>query len=153
MLQPQLVPRMAMNADGELVEEGLWERHVPCPGPEDLIGFMTTGGYNLSQGCGTGIGGIWVQRVVEGWQEEERTSNAPADSECHVTEGPKQSGAGAQKQQPGKSDKGKGTSAKADAQKAKEEKQRKQQIDRERHLCVVRNAGESVGRLGIWELC
>jgi len=153
MLQPQLVSRMVMNADGDLVEEGLWDRHVPCPGTEDQIGFMTTGGYNLSQGCGTGIGGIWVQRVIEGWWEVERTSKASADSESHVTEGPKQSGAGAQKQQPGKSDKGKGTSAKADAQKAKEEKQRKQQIDRERHLCVVRNAGESVGRLGIWELC
>jgi len=152
MLQPQLIPRMIVNAEGELIEEGLWERHVPCPGPEDLIGFMTTGGYNLSQGCGTGIGGIWVQRVVEGWREEERTSKrkpSGADRDQEETEG----GPNAQQQQSRKGDREKVMPAKADPQKAKGEKQRKQQVERERHLCIVRNAGESVGRLGIWELC
>jgi ribonuclease P/MRP protein subunit POP1 len=26
-------------------------------------------------------------------------------------------------------------------------------LERRRRLCIVRNAGESVGRLGVWELC
>ena len=45
---------------------------VECPDEGDLIGFVTSGGYNLGEGGGTGVGGVWVQRVVEGWRTERR---------------------------------------------------------------------------------
>ena len=75
------------------------QQHPPCPDVGDLIGFVTSGAYNLAEGKGTAIGSIWVQRVVEGWRTDGRLS------------------------------------------------------DRQRRLCVVRNAGEGVGRLGIWQVC
>jgi ribonuclease P/MRP protein subunit POP1 len=156
MLQPQLVPNMIVNSEGELVEESLWDRHVPCPDPEDLIGFATTGGYNLSQGCGTAIGGVWVQRLVEGWKEEEKALKESGDGESGDGEdGPKQGPDTAPNTHKGTKEKAKEKAkpTKADAQKAREKKQNQQQVNRERHLCIVRNAGESVGRLGIWELC
>jgi ribonuclease P/MRP protein subunit POP1 len=69
--------------------------HLPVPTEEDLIGFVTTGNYNLSEGKGTGIGSILVSKVVASGQ-------------------------------------GKGKA-------------------RERKMCIVRSAGERVGRLGYWE--
>ena len=33
------------------------------------------------------------------------------------------------------------------------DKQKQKQMERQRKLCIVRNAGESVGRLGMWEVC
>ncbi|KAL4781592.1 ribonucleases P/MRP protein subunit POP1-domain-containing protein [Aspergillus varians] len=71
--------------------------HLPVPLEEDLIGFITTGNYNLSEGKGTGIGSILVSKVR---------------------------------------DSAKGTKRKS----------------RERNMCIVRNAGETVGRLAFWEL-
>lgn len=84
---------------------------LECPGQEDLIGFVTSGGYNLSVGRGTGIGAVWVQRVLEGWRGQ----------------------GGKDKRQYGPGE--------------------VKRLEREMRLCVVRNAGESVGRLGIWEVC
>jgi ribonuclease P/MRP protein subunit POP1 len=78
--------------------------HPPCPGPGDLIGFVTSGAYNLAEGRGTAVGSVWVQRVVEGWRAETRDGD-------------------------------------------------QKKLERRRRLCIVRNAGESVGRLGVWELC
>ena len=37
--------------------------HPPIPGEEDLIGFATTGNYNLSAGKGTGIGAIITNKI------------------------------------------------------------------------------------------
>lgn len=71
--------------------------HLPSPIEEDLIGFITTGNFNLSEGKGTGIGSILVSKVC-------------------------------------------------DAGKAAKKK------SRERNMCIVRNAGEVVGRLATWEL-
>ncbi|OQU97347.1 hypothetical protein CLAIMM_03291 [Cladophialophora immunda] len=84
-----------------------WDKHVPCPDPHDLLGFVTSGGYNLAEGRGTAVGSIWGQRVIEGWQEDSVQYDGVSDK----------------------------------------------QKDRQRRLCVVRNAGESIGRLGIWEVC
>ncbi|KIX95082.1 uncharacterized protein Z520_09392 [Fonsecaea multimorphosa CBS 102226] len=84
-----------------------WDKHVPCPDPHDLIGFVTSGGYNLAEGRGTAVGSIWAQRVIEGWQEDTMQDDGVSEK----------------------------------------------QKDRQKRLCIVRNAGESVGRLGIWELC
>jgi ribonuclease P/MRP protein subunit POP1 len=82
-----------------------WDKHPPCPDPHDLIGFVTSGGYNLTEGRGTAIGGIWVQRLLQGWEVEDGEGGSEKDKE------------------------------------------------RRRRLCIVRNAGEGVGRLGVWEVC
>ncbi|KAK0346393.1 Ribonucleases P/MRP protein subunit pop1 [Friedmanniomyces endolithicus] len=68
------------------------ETYPACPGEEDLVGFVTTGSYDLAAGFGTGIGSLLVERVM------------------------------------GREEAG------------------------ERHLCVVRNSGTGVARLGRWEV-
>ncbi|RMZ16742.1 hypothetical protein D0860_00872 [Hortaea werneckii] len=70
-----------------------------CPGEEDLIGYVTTGNFNLAEGKGTGVGCIAVGKVVGS------------------------------------------AAAREGGRKGEEE-----------GLCVVRNAGESVARLGRWEV-
>ncbi|KAK4116964.1 POPLD-domain-containing protein [Canariomyces notabilis] len=69
--------------------------HPLCPDEDDLIGFVTTGAFSLSEGKGTAVGSISAAKALEALQES----------------GPR---------------KGK--------------------------LCIVRNAGESVGWLARWEL-
>jgi ribonuclease P/MRP protein subunit POP1 len=73
--------------------------HPLCPGEEDLIGFVTTGAYCLTDGKGKAIGSLSVEKTVE-----------------------------AVKLAREKGEKGQGA------------------------LCVVRNAGESVGWLARWEV-
>ncbi|KAL2846271.1 ribonucleases P/MRP protein subunit POP1-domain-containing protein [Aspergillus pseudodeflectus] len=84
------------------LSSGRRQEHLPSPPEEDLIGFVTTGNYNLSEGKGTGIGSILFSKV--------RSS----------TKGAKGRGRG--------------------------------KHIKERNICIVRNAGESVGRLASWEL-
>lgn len=67
--------------------------HLEVPTEEDLIGYVTTGNYNLSEGRGTGIGSILLSKVL--------------------------------------------------VPDVKPSEQR---------MCIVRSAGEKVGRLGKWEL-
>ncbi|GKZ19266.1 hypothetical protein AbraIFM66951_011407 [Aspergillus brasiliensis] len=67
------------------------QNHLPIPTEEDLIGFITTGNYNLAEGKGTGIGSIQLSKVVKG---------------------------------------------KANG----------------RNMCIIRSAGETVARVGFWEL-
>ena len=67
------------------------------PDESDLIGFVTTGEFNLVEGKGVAIGSVVVTKVVEGLRR---------DSKKAAKEG---------------------------------------------RLCIVRNAGEKVGRLGRWE--
>ncbi|CZR51607.1 related to ribonuclease P chain POP1 [Phialocephala subalpina] len=64
------------------------------PGEEDLIGFVTTGEFNLAEGKGVAIGSVVVSKVLEGVRR------------CAAKEG---------------------------------------------NLCIIRNAGEKVGRLARWE--
>lgn len=78
-------------------ESSSHQEHLPLPLEEDLIGFVTTGNFNLSEGKGTGIGSILVSKVRD--------------------------------------------TAKGSNRKSKE-----------RNMCIVRNAGETVGRLAFWEL-
>ncbi|RMZ03759.1 hypothetical protein D0862_05539 [Hortaea werneckii] len=70
-----------------------------CPIEEDLIGYITTGNFNLAEGRGTGVGCLDVGRIA-------------------------------------------GNTAAVDGRRKGEEE----------GLCVVRNAGESVARLGRWEV-
>lgn len=69
------------------------QEHLPLPPEQDLIGFVTAGNYNLSEGRGTGIGSILVSKISESGSK-----------------------------------------------------------NRERTTCIVRGAGERVGRVGSWEL-
>ncbi len=97
--------RPSADKDQELVPQ--------CPGAGDLIGFVTSGGYNLRVGGGTGVGAVWVERVFEGWgMESQEMQRRGADETSQA-----------------------------------------KRLNRERRLCVVRNAGETVGRLGLWEVC
>lgn len=46
------------------------DSHLPLPSEEDLIGFVTTGNYNLSEGKGTGIGSILLWKALVGGDKE-----------------------------------------------------------------------------------
>ncbi|CAG9940707.1 unnamed protein product [Clonostachys rosea f. rosea IK726] len=68
--------------------------HPFVPDAQDLIGFVTSGSFSLSEGRGIAVGGIAVSKVLDDMRED-RTQGA---------------------------------------------------------LCIVRNAGESVGRIARWEI-
>ena len=55
----------ATSADAERPEAGDL-RYPAVPGEEDLVGFVTTGNFNLGEGQGTGIGNVLVGRMVDG---------------------------------------------------------------------------------------
>ncbi|KAK2736349.1 hypothetical protein FQN57_000799 [Myotisia sp. PD_48] len=84
-------------------------KHPPLPPESDLIGFITTGSFNLAAGKGTGVGAILLERVS--------LYSPPTD--CNVPA-------------PG---------------------MREQRISKEKLMrtCIVRAAGEKIGRLGRWE--
>ncbi|KAF2212493.1 hypothetical protein CERZMDRAFT_68103 [Cercospora zeae-maydis SCOH1-5] len=102
-----LPPRLPKTAPAHLVQRHLAQSLIQgpvrvnedsypeCPGEGDLIGFITTGNLNLSEGKGTGIGSLLLSKVLE------------------------------------------------DVRKVGEE---------EGKLCIVRNSGQSLGRLARWEL-
>lgn len=79
-----------LDSDENPVKPGS-DRYPVVPDETDLIGFVTTGNFNLSEGLGTGIGSIVLSKVVNERQAEQK-------------------------------------------------------------LCVVRDAGQSLGRLARWEL-
>ena len=92
-----LAQELLQNPPLPLMKEDKGRDHPELPGKEDLIGFVTTGNFNLAQGSGTGVGSLGVERFIEGMGKE-----------------------------------------------------RKWKGSREERLCVVRNSGEEVGRLGYW---
>ena len=71
--------------------------HPLVPGEEDLIGFVTTGKFNLAEGKGVAVGTIAVARILEGLRRDGK------------------------------------------------------KVSKEGRLCIVRNAGEKIGRLAQWE--
>lgn len=150
LFQPQATAKMITNSDGDLATEELWDKHVPCPDPEDLIGYVTSGGYNLVEGRGTAIGAVWLQRVLTGWREEGELDPAGKKTEVNEKESTKPE---AIQQAPAKPDMKCGARGPQSQSATKAQKQYDQHLDRVRHLCIVRNAGESIGRLAIWELC
>ncbi|OXV10669.1 hypothetical protein Egran_01568 [Elaphomyces granulatus] len=79
------------------------DRHLPLPLEEDLIGFVTTGNYNLSEGKGTGIGSILLSKVVTPATIEKKNSKHSQGNTMS-------------------------------------------------RMCIVRSAGDTVGRLGTWEI-
>ncbi|WEW56743.1 Ribonucleases P/MRP protein subunit pop1 [Emydomyces testavorans] len=94
--------------------------HIPLPDEADLIGFVTTGNYNLSGGRGTGIGAILVGKV------EVYTPPSPSSSSPDAGD--------------------------ADNEQARNGVAMKMGKEKLTRMCIVRAAGESVGRLGWWEI-
>ncbi|PYH34065.1 ribonuclease P/MRP protein subunit POP1 [Aspergillus neoniger CBS 115656] len=86
-VQQQLAATLITPSAGDDVRQ----KHLPVPTEEDLIGFVTTGNYNLAEGKGTGIGSVLLSKVQKG----------------------KASG---------------------------------------KNMCIIRSAGETVARVGFWEL-
>ncbi|EGD98415.1 ribonuclease P complex subunit Pop1 [Trichophyton tonsurans CBS 112818] len=84
------------------------QAHLPIPQEEDLLGFVTSGNFNLAAGKGTGIGAILVNRICPHRTLDE--PSAPSTSKnCH-------------------------------------------QEVKLMNICIIRAAGENVGRLGRWEV-
>lgn len=88
------------------------------PDEDDLIGFVTTGNFNLGEGKGIGIGSLLLTKVVPGLGASLNEDNDTLMLSTYE-KGPE-------------NDKSK---------KSKEER-----------LCIVRDAGQAVGRLARWEL-
>ncbi|KAL1302868.1 hypothetical protein AAFC00_003196 [Neodothiora populina] len=102
---PQSIIQQKLAADlvcdpASLVEGDKQQQHPPIPDKEDLIGFVTTGEFCLTEGKGTAIGSLLASKALS----TERAAE--------------------------------GTILKSHA----------------RRLCIVRNAGETVGRLAEWEV-
>lgn len=93
---------------------------LPVPPAEDLIGFVTSGNFNLSLGRGTGIGCILLDRV-----------EAPP---------------------PHRESEGEKKGKRANTTKTTPEIPPAVPGDMATKVCIVRNAGESAGRLAFWEL-
>jgi ribonuclease P/MRP protein subunit POP1 len=91
------------------------DMHPPIPGEEDLIGFVTAGGYNLSAGNGTAIAAVLIDKIVP-----ISSGGAPPDGD-------------------------------EDGSKIVWDAARLFGKERIAKLCIVRSAGEKMGRLGQWE--
>ncbi|EAU32607.1 conserved hypothetical protein [Aspergillus terreus NIH2624] len=57
-------PQQRLAASLLSPDEGPSQEHLPLPPDEDVIGFVTSGNYNLSEGKGTGIGSILLSKVA-----------------------------------------------------------------------------------------
>ncbi|KAI4218672.1 MAG: hypothetical protein L6R36_008822 [Xanthoria steineri] len=106
----------------------------PCvPDAEDLIGFVTTGNYDLGLGKGSAIGNIALAKVVPSQQQQQpqqpSTKTVTKDDDSSTTDG-------------------KGEATRREIA-GLETKMGKKMVSR---LCVVRDAGQTVGRLAKWEL-
>lgn len=85
--------QLAETLVSTVIPEESGSEHLEVSTEEDLIGFVTAGNFNLSEGKGTGIGSILLSKVL--------LPNVKPS---------------------------------------------------ERRMCIVRAAGEKIGRLGVWEL-
>ncbi|KAK4898419.1 Ribonucleases P/MRP protein subunit pop1 [Elasticomyces elasticus] len=74
------LPRLPKDAPAHVVQQRLAQslleppragedKYPACPGEEDLVGFITTGNYDLGEGQGTGIGSLLISRVRDGGDE------------------------------------------------------------------------------------
>lgn len=109
-LPPHIVHRRLAQALLEPMRAGARdaegnETYPPVPDEEDLIGFVTTGNFNLAEGRGMAVGSILLGKVV-GENGQRGGGQRRNDSES----------------------------------------------DEEGRICIVRNAGQEVGRLARWEV-
>jgi ribonuclease P/MRP protein subunit POP1 len=77
------LPRLPKDAPPHVVQRRLVQSLIEppkigessypsCPTEDDLIGFITTGNYNLGEGQGTGIGGVLLEKVAGCDNDEDR---------------------------------------------------------------------------------
>jgi ribonuclease P/MRP protein subunit POP1 len=83
---PQMPPGIDMESRKKLLAQSLVTTELPypkpaanevdvgghhplCPGTEDLLGFVTTGAFSLSEGRGTAIGSISAEKALESVRE------------------------------------------------------------------------------------
>jgi len=70
-LRRHLAQSLLLDEKDTFVQAG--EKEYPvCPEEEDLVGFVTTGNFNLGEGRATGLGCVVLNKVVEGDEEERR---------------------------------------------------------------------------------
>ncbi|KAL2417584.1 hypothetical protein ABEF95_012104 [Exophiala dermatitidis] len=144
-----------------------WTKHPPCPDDDDLIGFVTSGGYNLAEGRGTAVGAIWAQKVAQGWLLDDDDGTNAANTVVTTTTTQQPNVATATAATAGGAGRGvgvgNGTRSHGDGRRGRKSNNSQQHQhainhvlrlrQRQRRLCIVRNAGERIGRLGIWECC
>ncbi|KAK5685654.1 Ribonucleases P/MRP protein subunit pop1 [Elasticomyces elasticus] len=76
------LPRLPKDAPAHVVQQRLAQslleppragedKYPACPAEEDLVGFITTGNYDLGEGQGTGIGSLLISRVKDGGAERD----------------------------------------------------------------------------------
>ncbi|KAL8755531.1 MAG: hypothetical protein Q9184_004773 [Pyrenodesmia sp. 2 TL-2023] len=113
---------------GEIIQPGNPD-YPSVPNRDDLIGYVTTGNFDLGQGKASAIGCVALAKVVLQEQQHgsEGTENMAADTAAE------------------------GLTNK-EAKKKVVELEKKLGAKMVGRLCIVRNAGQSVGRLGRWEL-
>lgn len=109
------------------------EDYPACPEERDLIGFITSGGFDLGEGGGRGVGCVVLGKVLG--------REGDTDGKERVGDGGEGGGKGAGEGQAkaisGMMKGGKGAGSKG--------------LKSEDKICIVRNAGQSVARLARWE--
>jgi ribonuclease P/MRP protein subunit POP1 len=66
LMAEQLTQNPPRQYPAEMEEDG----HPLCPGEEDLLGFVTTGEFNLAEGKGIAMGSVVVAKCLEGVRRE-----------------------------------------------------------------------------------
>ncbi|KAL8925041.1 MAG: hypothetical protein Q9208_003725 [Pyrenodesmia sp. 3 TL-2023] len=114
--------------DGKIIQPGSTD-YPSVPDRDDLIGFVTTGNFDLGQGKASAIGCIALEKVVQ--QEEQQQA-----------EGTEKMAA----------DRAAGGLTNDEAKQKVVDLEKKLGAKIVGRFCIVRDAGQSVGRLGRWEL-
>ena len=99
--------------------------YPPVPDEEDLIGFVTSANYNLSLGHSSAIGNLAVARVLTDPVVQPAVQTLPMEKE-----------------------KGQGLENVGGRMGTEASEEKKKGVPRS--LCIVRNAGEKIGRLARW---
>ena len=126
------------------------KEYPSVPDEEDLIGFVTTGNFNLGEGRATGIGNIALSRVLP-VQTPETFVAGPVGKGGHGKDG--MNGPDIAVEHDGKDGEGKtaGSAGKNESKEGEGWKGVLSSLVREDKLCIIREAGEGLGRLARWE--
>lgn len=126
------------------------DSHPSVPDKSDLIGFVTTGEFSLAEGKGIGIGSLLLSRVLPSSVTDAQSLD-PSGKSGDDSSGPRGTEMDLEMEDaleatPGSKERVDGKQNKAPMRHGSA------RADRERYLCIVRNAGETVGRLARWQL-
>lgn len=128
LLHPSSTCKVDGLEAGEIIQPGN-PGYPSVPDKDDLIGFVTTGNFDLGQGKASAIGSVAVAKVV--YQQQHYVS---AEAEAMVDNSSKEAGTD------------------EDARRRSGELEKRLGKRTVERLCIVRDAGSGVGRLGRWEL-